>query len=105
VVFARDGYTCQFCHKKPLKLTVSHTKRGIEVFPVDENNKMFQVDHLVPISKGGKNRINNLVTSCESCNLKKGATLLKPNKNFPFYKIFEYTAIEYAVLQKKSQIK
>jgi len=33
------------------------------------------IDHYIPISKGGKHTISNLVISCKSCNLKKGAKL------------------------------
>lgn len=34
---------------------------------------VFHVDHYFPISKGGDDRWYNLVQSCESCNLSKGA--------------------------------
>lgn len=34
------------------------------------NNKM-HIDHIYPLSKGGKDEINNLVVSCESCNKHK----------------------------------
>ena len=29
------------------------------------------VDHIVPVSKGGTNDLDNLVTACEQCNLGK----------------------------------
>lgn len=29
-------------------------------------------DHVIPISKGGKNLANNIVPSCRLCNIKKG---------------------------------
>ncbi len=31
-----------------------------------------QVEHIVPRSRGGSNRVSNLALACESCNLKKG---------------------------------
>jgi 5-methylcytosine-specific restriction endonuclease McrA len=52
-LFARDGYRCQYCGRD---------------FPVAQ----LSVDHVVPRSRGGKNTWENVVTSCMSCNVKKG---------------------------------
>lgn len=52
-VFTRDRYTCQYCHKR---------------FPAAE----LTLDHVVPVSRGGKTRWNNIVTACKKCNRKKG---------------------------------
>jgi len=35
----------------------------------------YHVDHYVPLSKGGKHEIKNLVISCPSCNLRKNAKM------------------------------
>ena len=51
-VLKRDSFTCQYCGKQPPD-TVLH------------------IDHIKPVSKGGKNTILNLVTSCIDCNLGK----------------------------------
>lgn len=56
-VFARDSFVCQYCGAHP-PAAILH------------------VDHLHPVSKGGKNDIDNLITACEACNLGKGARLL-----------------------------
>lgn len=32
----------------------------------------WHLDHFIPVSKGGKNKISNLVTSCPRCNMMKG---------------------------------
>lgn len=53
-VFKRDCFTCQYCGKKAPDVVL-------------------HVDHIKPVSKGGKNDILNLITSCYSCNLGKGA--------------------------------
>jgi len=53
-VFKRDGFTCQYCGKKAPEVVL-------------------HVDHITPVSKGGKNDLLNLVTSCSDCNLGKGA--------------------------------
>eukprot|EP00877_Chromochloris_zofingiensis_P011181 jgi/Chrzof1/6316/Cz18g04010.t1 len=49
-VMLRDRYTCQYCGCK----------------------KDLTLDHVVPVSKGGKNTWENLVTACMVCNQKKG---------------------------------
>ena len=36
-------------------------------------NKNAHIDHYIPLSKGGKHTISNLVVSCVSCNLRKNA--------------------------------
>jgi hypothetical protein len=56
-VFKRDGFTCQYCGDHPPKAVL-------------------HVDHITPVSLGGGNEIENLVTSCASCNLGKSATPL-----------------------------
>lgn len=51
-VFARDDYTCAYCGK-----------RGTDL----------ECDHVHPISRGGTNHPENLVTSCRPCNRRKGS--------------------------------
>lgn len=40
-------------------------------------NKATSIDHVIPISRGGNNNIENLTPACGSCNSSKGAKLLK----------------------------
>ena len=53
-VLVRDNFICQFCGK------YGDT-----------------IDHVLPVSKGGKSTYENCVTACKSCNFKKGNILLK----------------------------
>ena len=55
-VFLRDGYQCQYCGVIP---------------PTKDLN----LDHVIPRSRGGGSSWDNLVTSCRSCNLRKGREL------------------------------
>ncbi len=48
-VFKRDSFICQYCGDTPPKV-------------------ILEIDHLEPVSKGGSNNINNLITSCFDCN-------------------------------------
>ena len=52
-VFARDGWTCQYCGSRS-NLTV---------------------DHVIPRSKGGASSWENIVASCAPCNRRKGDRL------------------------------
>jgi len=49
-IYQRDNFTCQYCGK---------TK--------DDGVKL-EIDHKIPVSKGGKTDYNNLITSCHDCN-------------------------------------
>jgi len=48
-VFKRDLFTCQYCGKKAPDV-------------------ILEIDHIVPVSKGGDNSIENLVSACKDCN-------------------------------------
>ena len=48
-VYKRDSFTCQYCGRKAPDVALN-------------------VDHVVPVSKGGTNDILNLITSCFDCN-------------------------------------
>jgi len=51
-VFERDSYTCQYCG----------AKQGTEQWDT------MWMDHIIPISKGGKTVLSNLITACARCN-------------------------------------
>ncbi len=54
-VMHRDNYSCQYCGKKS-NLTI---------------------DHVIPRSKGGQDKWNNVVVACLKCNVSKGSKSLK----------------------------
>lgn len=60
LVKKRDKCICFYCGK------------------VNENG---HCDHIIPLSKGGTDSIDNLVWSCEKCNLKKKDKIFIPKKN------------------------
>jgi 5-methylcytosine-specific restriction endonuclease McrA len=62
-VLRRDNWTCQLCGRKtPLELRGTLNPRAPEV------------DHILPISKGGAHTYANLQCACRACNMAKGAT-------------------------------
>ena len=81
-IFERDNFSCHYCGIKAHKIhdgksPYSHAK-VISLFLKDDWQP-FEIDHKKPKSKGGTNHLNNLLTSCPICNLKKGT---KAYKNF-----------------------
>jgi hypothetical protein len=54
-VMKRDNFKCNYCGKSPA---------------IDANIEL-QIDHILPISKGGDNYIENLKTICKDCNIGK----------------------------------
>lgn len=57
-VLDRDNYICQYCGEK-----------------LDEETAT--VDHVIPKSKGGSSYPENMVCSCQECNLEKGNMMPK----------------------------
>lgn len=60
---------------KKLKNRVFKRDRGLCFYcgcAVTHNDPERTLDHVIPKSKGGSNRMWNLVLSCKSCNKKKG---------------------------------
>ena len=51
-VLIRDQYTCVYCHSRKVRLTI---------------------DHVIPLSRGGRNNFENCVACCKTCNVRKGA--------------------------------
>ena len=59
-ILARDGYTCKNCG----------------VSQRNEPNLLLEVDHIIPISKGGITSADNLQTLCWRCNRSKGNKII-----------------------------
>lgn len=53
-ILSRDDFTCRYCKKK---------------------SPTMQVDHVIPVTRGGGHDESNLVAACRSCNIKKGNKL------------------------------
>lgn len=56
-VFKRDKFTCQYCGRM-------------------SPDVILEVDHIKPVSKGGSNKMMNLITSCRDCNRGKRDNVL-----------------------------
>ena len=56
-VFKRDNFTCQYCGRKTPEV-------------------ILELEHVIPLSKGGTDEFDNLTTSCFECNRGKGKSLL-----------------------------
>lgn len=56
-VFKRDSFRCQYCGRSAPEVVL-------------------QVDHIIPVAKGGTDELMNLITSCDDCNQGKGAVPL-----------------------------
>ena len=86
-VYCRDNFTCVYCGRKPPEVVL-------------------EIDHIVPVSFGGDNSIDNLVTSCKRCNSSKGnridktSTLLMVN-NMGVYPLI----VLYAIVRLKEKNK
>ena len=57
-IIFRDDFECQYCGK-------SGTVKDLTI------------DHVIPVSRGGKNTWENVVAACGPCNSKKGNKLLR----------------------------
>lgn len=63
-LYLRDLYTCQYCG---------------DTF----HDRDLTIDHVLPVSKGGKTSWENCVAACQECNFRKGDKIMHP-KRLPF---------------------
>lgn len=59
-IMQRDNYTCKNCSASTYR----------------EPNLLLEIDHIIPLSKGGMTQVENLQTLCWRCNRSKGAKIL-----------------------------
>lgn len=78
-IFKRDSFTCQYCGQNP---------------PV----VILHLDHIIPVKLGGDNEIDNLITSCDKCNLGKGAVPLSVSPKSIYDKAKEVSEREKQIL-------
>ena len=80
-MFLRDNFTCRYCGTKAIfKGALRMISESLpQSFPFHPNWKVSEshmsywwltssVDHLVPVARGGSNKLDNLVTACYRCN-------------------------------------
>ena len=71
---AKEYYGGSFTNIEILEL---HAKQqDLCTYCLVKLNKKFEIDHVIPIAKGGANTIFNLKLSCKSCNQSKGSKLI-----------------------------
>lgn len=78
-VFLRDNYTCQYCDAPVTKHTAT-------------------LDHVLPVSHGGKTTFENTVTACGPCNANKGNN----KKIVPHHK--PYRPSYYQLVEKRKKL-
>jgi len=61
-IAARANYCCEYCHSQERFAT-----------------HRFSVEHIIPLSKGGKNQPDNLAYACQGCNNYKYTKLDAPD--------------------------
>ncbi len=79
-VFLRDGYVCQYCGD-------------------DVSKKTATLDHVLPVSHGGKTTFENTVCACATCNANKG----NDKKIVPKHKPFKPTYFQLVDKRKKQK--
>ena len=78
-VFIRDNHTCQYCG----------------------THEQLSIDHVMPVSRGGKTEFENCVTSCVKCNISKGNRTPQEARLKLYKHPYEPTIIEFLTYKMK----
>lgn len=84
-LFRRDQNVCLYCGKRFQDIKLSR-------------------DHVVPISRGGKDKWTNVVTACKRCNARKGSCLLEESNLELLALPFRPNHAEYLALSHSGRI-
>lgn len=63
MILERDNFTCQYCGRSAPEVAL-------------------EVDHVIPVSKGGSDKPKNLITACRECNNGKRAHVIGEDRNW-----------------------
>lgn len=80
-VLIRDGFKCLYCGSKSHRLTI---------------------DHVVPVSRGGKSNFENCVAACRKCNNKKGSRTASEARMYLQKQPYAPTISEFIMIKIKS---
>lgn len=72
-IFERDNFTCIYCGKSSI-----------------EDSVKLHVEHITAVSEFGETSIDNLITSCESCNVSKGSIPLSEEVKIRIFKVLQF---------------
>jgi hypothetical protein len=103
-VLERDGYRCRYCNIPIIYTNEARKLRalfGAKNFQMSKSNRMAHgtlrafynsFDHVVPLSRGGRTCLDNLVTACYPCNFgKDNFTLSQLRLQSPFSRVPQKT--------------
>ncbi len=79
-ILVRDGFKCAYCGNGKERLTI---------------------DHIIPKSRGGRTTFENCVSSCKSCNNKKGGRTPSDARMYLKVKAYQPTIAEFLRLKVK----
>ncbi len=78
-IFVRDRYACAYCG----------------------TNKDLTIDHIMPVSRGGKTNFDNCIAACRPCNNKKGNRTPSEARMFTSHQPYAPTISEFIRLKMK----
>lgn len=89
-LFLKGKHCCKLCKLPITYVVLEKQMKDIQryhfnfytIHPENKQEILFNIDHIIPKSKGGQDHLDNYQLTCEICNMKKG-------NNMSRYKIFK----------------
>lgn len=80
-VFERDDYRCRYCGVRYIDTVTGEPVTREPYVGFSRRTRwvgLLHLDHVIPRCKGGTDDIENLVTACSKCNLRKYDQVWEP---------------------------
>lgn len=65
-VYEKSNYSCVYCNRK---FTIPENWNKLDA--IHDGNMFLEIDHIIPLSKGGSDLLDNKQALCQKCNNKK----------------------------------